>query len=132
VVEIDGIICNQHVMLDALNFPDKPNALGIWYSRTSDYTRRDFVFAPIEVTGKYCFYSQRPLYVPTGQHIKDDDAYLYTLGNTLRFGTIKLELWRILVIDVDCRPLVHQPGSPLLEGQVLHERSKKAGTHHVK
>jgi len=111
-VEIDGVVCNQHVMLDALNFPDKPNSFGIWYSRTSDYTRRDFVFSPIEVT--------------------DDDAYLYTLGNTLQFGTIQLQLWRLQVIDVVSQPLVHQPGSPVLENQILHERSKKAGAHHVK
>jgi len=134
-VEIDGVVCNQHVMLDALNFPDKPNSFGIWYSRTSDYTRRDFVFSHIEVTGTVPFLSSPILEIALVLMIpqsKDDDAYLYTLGNTLQFGTIQLQLWRLQVIDVVSQPLVHQPGSPVLENQILHERSKKAGAHHVK
>lgn len=66
-------------------------------------------------------------------HWADDDAYLYTLGETFRFGIIQLQLWRLRVNNVLARqPLVHQYGGQVLESQVLHERSKKAGAHHVK
>jgi len=113
IVSIDGVICNRHVMLDGYNFPHKPNAFGISYARTSEHTRRDFVFSAIQVT--------------------DDDAYLDTLGNTTDFGIIQIDLWRLCVTNVIAeQPLVHEYGAPVLESQVLHERSKKAGTHHVK
>lgn len=51
VISIDGVTCNRHVMLDGYNYPEKPDAFGISYARTSDYTRRDFVFSAIQVTG---------------------------------------------------------------------------------
>ena len=50
VVLIDGVVCDNHVMLDYL-YPDKPSAVGVSYARTSDYTQRDFMFSTIEVTG---------------------------------------------------------------------------------
>lgn len=111
VVSIDGVICDNHVMLD-YQYPDKPSAVGVSYARTSDYTQRDFMFSTIEVT--------------------DDDAYLYTVGQTYNFGIITLELWRLCVTDVVMKTMQHTYGSPVLESQVVHERSKKAGTHHVK
>lgn len=52
VIEIDGVMCNSHVMLDQANFPEKPNAFGVSYARTSEFTRRDFVFSAIQVTGE--------------------------------------------------------------------------------
>ncbi|KAF5369203.1 hypothetical protein D9615_009963 [Tricholomella constricta] len=112
-VVIDGVVCDTHVMLDAISYPQRPNAVGVYYARTSDLTRRDFMFTSIEVT--------------------DDDAYLHTVGRTYKFGTITLELWRIHVDTF--KPLTkleHQPDNPVLEAQLVHERSKKAGTHHVK
>jgi len=111
VVSIDGTVCDNHVMLDYL-YPDKPSAVGVSHARTSDYTQRDFMFSTIEVT--------------------DDDEYLYTLGQTYNFGTITLDLWRLHVTDVVRKTMQHQYGSPVLESQIVHERSKKAGTHHVK
>ncbi|KAF9469389.1 hypothetical protein BDZ94DRAFT_1126573, partial [Collybia nuda] len=111
-VSIDGIECDNHIMLDAHNYPNRPNAVGVCYARTSDYTCRDFMFSAIEVT--------------------DDDEYLHTLGRTYQFGTITLDLWRLQVVNVVTKPLEHQYGGPVLESQIVHERSKKAGTHHVK
>ncbi|KAG6908583.1 hypothetical protein DXG01_004069 [Tephrocybe rancida] len=99
-------------MLDAVNFPDRPNAVGVSYARTSEFTRRDFMFTSLGVT--------------------DDDAYLDTVDQSYNFGTITLELWHLHVEGVVSKPLEHQPGNQVLEGQVVHERSKKAGTHHVK
>ncbi|KAJ7574582.1 hypothetical protein C8J56DRAFT_466336 [Mycena floridula] len=109
---IDGVVCNRHVMLDAYNFPQKPNAISVSSARTSEFTRRDFVFSAVQIT--------------------DDDAYLDTLGNSMEFGSIRIELWRLCVTAVRQQPLVHQYGGPVLESQTLHERSKKAGAHHVK
>ncbi|RDB22207.1 hypothetical protein Hypma_010725 [Hypsizygus marmoreus] len=111
-VIIDGIACDNHIMLDQNSFPDRPNAVGVSYARTSDFTRRDFMFTTISVT--------------------DDDAYLDTVGQTYNFGTITLELWAFHPENVVSQPVVHQPGRPVLEGLVVHEKSKKAGTHHVK
>ncbi|KAF8077569.1 hypothetical protein FPV67DRAFT_1443193 [Lyophyllum atratum] len=111
-VAIDGVACDTHIMLDAPSFPDRPNAVGVSYARTSECTRRDFMFAAIEVT--------------------DDDAYLHTADQTYNFGTITLELWRLYVSNVVSKPFKHHPGNPVLESQLVHERSKKAGTHHVK
>jgi hypothetical protein len=93
-------------------YPDKPSAIGVSFARTSDYTQRDFMFSTIEVT--------------------DDDAYLHTLEQSFNFGTITLELWRLRVANVVTKPMHHQYGSPVLEHQIVHERSKKAGTHHVR
>jgi hypothetical protein len=52
VVSVDGVECDNHIMLDAYSYPDRPSAVGVFYARTSDYTRRDFMFSAIEVTGK--------------------------------------------------------------------------------
>lgn len=112
VVLIDGTVCDNHIMLDAERYPDKPNGVGVSYTRTSDYTRRDFVFSSIQVS--------------------DDDAYLNTIDASLDIGTIQLQLWRFQVQNVVTRPLEHSYGGPVLEEQVVHERSKKAGAHHVK
>lgn len=64
--------------------------------------------------------------------IADDDAYLDTIDASLDIGTIQLQLWRFQVQNVVTRPLEHSYGGPVLEEQVVHERSKKAGAHHVK
>lgn len=49
-------------MLDAHNFPNKPNGVGVSYARTSEYTRRDFMFAPISVTGGVVSYASTKKY----------------------------------------------------------------------
>lgn len=48
---IDGLLCDTHIMLDAAGFPNKPHNVGVSATRTSDYTRRDFVFAALKVSG---------------------------------------------------------------------------------
>ncbi|RDB22110.1 hypothetical protein Hypma_010730 [Hypsizygus marmoreus] len=111
VVTIDGVACASYIMLDAVSFPTKPNEISVSHAWTSNFIRRDFMFAAIEVT--------------------DDDAYLHTIDQTFNFGTITLELWRYEVTDVETRPMIPQPDQTL-ESQLLHEKSKKAGTHHVK
>ncbi|TFK36374.1 hypothetical protein BDQ12DRAFT_248760 [Crucibulum laeve] len=111
-VIIDGMVCDNHIMLDAPHYPDKPNGVGVSYTRTSDYTRRDFMFSKINIT--------------------DDDAYLDTIDLAMNIGTITLELWRLHVTSVKTQVLEHKYGGPVLEGQIVHERSKKAGAHHVK
>lgn len=55
IVLIDGQICDTHIMLDAHRFPHKPNGVGVSYARTSDWTRRDFQFSSIVVTGASAF-----------------------------------------------------------------------------
>lgn len=117
-------------MLD-YQYPDKPSAVGVSYARTSDYTQRDFMFSTIEVTGIVPSSSFHSLVLLTS-HPLDDDEYLYTLGQTYNFGTITLDLWRLDVIDVVTKTMQHQYGKPVLEPQIVHERSKKAGTHHAK
>ncbi|KAF5358416.1 hypothetical protein D9756_001290 [Leucocoprinus leucothites] len=107
---IDGVHCDTHIMLDARSFPDKPNGVGVSYARTSEYTRRDFVFAPIQVT--------------------DDDNLLDQIDDSRDLGVIKLQLWRIQVHQVTTRVQRHEKRRTL-EAQVVHERSKKAGSHHV-
>lgn len=111
-LSIDGAVCSTHFMLDALNYPDDPSAIGISYATTSDFTRRDFVFSAI--------------------HVTDDDAYLYTLDCPPAFGNIRLELWEADIADIARRPFQHTYGAAVLEDQVIHEASKKAGAHHVK
>ncbi|KAJ3524072.1 hypothetical protein NMY22_g11165 [Coprinellus aureogranulatus] len=111
IVLIDGQLCDTHIMLDARRFPDKPNGVGISYARTSDWTRRDFEFSRIIVT--------------------DQDDYLHTVDASYSIGTITLQLWRIDVEHVAPQTLKHQYGTPTLDHQVIHERSKKAGSHHV-
>ncbi|KAF7337858.1 hypothetical protein MVEN_02008800 [Mycena venus] len=111
-LSIDGVICSTHFMLDAWNYPDDADAIGISYATTSDFTRRDFVFSAIQVT--------------------DDDAYLYTLDSPPAFGTIRLELWEADIEQIVRAPFQHRYGGDVLEGQVIHEMSKKAGAHHVK
>jgi len=110
VVYIDGVLCDTHIMLDAHNFPEKPSGVGVSYARTSEYTRRDFMFAPIQVT--------------------DDDNLLDRMG-AQDLGVIKLHLWRIKVVRVTTRVQEHESGRQTLEAQLVHERSKKAGSHHV-
>ncbi|KAJ3576872.1 hypothetical protein NP233_g103 [Leucocoprinus birnbaumii] len=107
---IDGVHCDTHIMLDARNYPDKPNGVGVSYARTSEYTRRDFVFAPIQVS--------------------DDDDLLDSIDDSRDLGVIKLQLWRIQVQQVSTRVQKHEKRRTL-EAQVVHERSKKAGSHHV-
>ncbi|KAE9402051.1 hypothetical protein BT96DRAFT_570405 [Gymnopus androsaceus JB14] len=111
IITIDGVECSRHVMLPAQGFPDKPDTLRVSYTRTSDYTRRDLVFSEIQVT--------------------DDDDHLSTVDYT-KFGVIILDLWRLHINRVVRQPLQHEYSSTTLESQVLHERSKKGGTHHVK
>ncbi|KAK0439549.1 hypothetical protein EV421DRAFT_842913 [Armillaria borealis] len=112
VVSIDGVVCSTHVMLDKSTRPLAPDEISISYARSSDFTRRDFVFSTIQVT--------------------DEDEYLHTVDNRYTFGVIELELWRLAVSDVAaCQPLRHQYGKPSLEPQMLHERSQKCGSHHV-
>ncbi|KAJ6622913.1 hypothetical protein B0H10DRAFT_2187323 [Mycena sp. CBHHK59/15] len=111
-LSIDGVVCSTHFMLDAFDHPQDAHAIGISYATTSDFTRRDFVFDAIQVT--------------------DDDAYLYTLDSPPTFGTIRLELWEADIQRIVQAPFQHQYGSAVLESQILHETSKKAGSHHVK
>ncbi|KAK0211296.1 hypothetical protein DFS33DRAFT_367371 [Desarmillaria ectypa] len=113
VVSIDGVVCSTHVMLDKATRPFAPDEISISYTRSSDLTRRDFVFSTTQVT--------------------DEDEYLATVDNQYAFGVIELELWRLAVSNVAARqPLRQQYGNPSLEPQILHERSKKCGSHHVK
>jgi hypothetical protein len=51
-LSIDGVVCSTHFMLDTWNHPDDADAIGISYATTSDFTRRDFVFSAIQVTGE--------------------------------------------------------------------------------
>ncbi|KAK0482656.1 hypothetical protein IW261DRAFT_1333583 [Armillaria novae-zelandiae] len=112
VVSIDGVVCSTHVMLDKSTRPLAPDEISISYARSSDFTRRDFVFSTIQVM--------------------DEDEYLHTVDNRYTFGVIELELWRLAVSDVTARqPLRHQYGKPSLGPQMLHERSLKGGSHHV-
>ncbi|KAF9065767.1 hypothetical protein BDP27DRAFT_1297974 [Rhodocollybia butyracea] len=111
VVSIDGIECNRHIMLDAFEFPDKADTVRVSYTRTSEYTRRDFLFSVVQVT--------------------DDDEYLSTVDHS-KFGTITLDLWRLQVKRVARQTLVHEHQYRLPEPQVVHERSKMGGRHHVK
>jgi len=111
-LSIDGVVCSTHFMLDAWHYPEDADAIGISYATTSDFTRRDFVFSAIQVT--------------------DDDAYLYTLDSPPAFGTIRLELWEADIQQIVQAPFQHRYGGEVLEGQVIHEMSKKAGAHHVK
>ncbi|EKM82412.1 hypothetical protein AGABI1DRAFT_111042 [Agaricus bisporus var. burnettii JB137-S8] len=108
---IDGLLCDTHIMLDARGFPNKPNSVGVSSARTSDYTRRDFMFAPL--------------------NISDDDRLLDSIDNSLDLGIIKIHLYRIKIGRVENRVLEHRSGKQMLEAQVVHERSKKAGSHHV-
>lgn len=62
----------------------------------------------------------------------DDDAYLYTLDNPPAFGTIRLELWEANIDQIVRAPYQHRYGGEVLESQIIHETSKKAGAHHVK
>lgn len=62
----------------------------------------------------------------------DDDAYLHTVGHEYPFGVIKVELHRLAVTSFLPEQNLYHSGGPVLESQVLHERSKKGGTHHVK
>ncbi|KAK0196500.1 hypothetical protein F5146DRAFT_5262 [Armillaria mellea] len=113
VVSIDGVVCSAHVMLDKSTRPLAPDEISISYARSSDFTRRNFVFSTIQVT--------------------DEDEYLHTVDNQYTFGVIELELWRLEVSGVAaCQPPRHQYGKPSLEPQILHERSQKGGSHHVK
>ncbi len=116
-------------MLDKSTRPLAPDEISISYARSSDFTRRDFVFSTIQVTGLFhrCCGSTY-LLRPT-----DEDEYLHTVNNQYTFGVIELELWRLAVSDVAARQLLrHQYGKPSLEPQMLHERSQKCGSHHVK
>lgn len=120
-------------MLDARRYPHKPNGVGISYARTSDWTRRDFEFSSIIVTGVFpphllhLWSISRPC-----SHLRPDhDDYLHTVDATYHIGTIALQLWRIEVDDVSAQTLKHQYGVPTLDHQIVHERSKKAGSHHV-
>ncbi|KAJ7633154.1 hypothetical protein FB45DRAFT_914492 [Roridomyces roridus] len=110
-LSIDGVVCSTHFMLDVFNHPMDADAIGISYATTSDFTRRDFVFSPIQVT--------------------DDDEYLYTVDVPPAFGTICLELWEAEIQNIRRAPFEHTYGAAVLEAQVIHERSKKAGAHHV-
>ncbi|KAF7295685.1 hypothetical protein MIND_01108800 [Mycena indigotica] len=109
---IDGVSCSTHFMLDATNYPGDASAIGVSYATTSDYTRRDFEFSKIVVT--------------------DDDAYLHTLASPPAFGTIRLELWETSITNIHRAPYAHSYGGHVLEAQVIHETSKKAGAHHVR
>lgn len=60
--------------------------------------------------------------------MRDDDAYLFTLDNPPAFGTIRLELWDAHIHKTTHAPYRH---GKVLESQVIHEKSKKAGAHHV-
>ncbi|KAJ3984247.1 hypothetical protein F5890DRAFT_1518235 [Lentinula detonsa] len=112
VVSIDGVECNRHVMLAAKDFPDRPDTVRVSYTRTSESTRRDFIFSVIKLT--------------------DDDEWLPLVDYT-KFGVITLELWRLRVNRVVRQQLQHDCYKPLiLEPQVLHEQTKRSGIHHVR
>ncbi|KAJ3843086.1 hypothetical protein F5878DRAFT_721733 [Lentinula raphanica] len=113
VVSIDGVECNRHVMLAASDdFRDRPDTVRVSYTRTSEATRRDFIFSVIQLT--------------------DDDEWLPLVDYT-KFGVITLELWRLQVNRVVRQQLQHDSYAPVvLESQVLHEQTKRGGTHHVR
>ncbi|KIK61850.1 hypothetical protein GYMLUDRAFT_224106 [Collybiopsis luxurians FD-317 M1] len=112
VVSIDGVECNRHVMLPASEFPDKSDTFRISYTRTSESTRRDFVFSVIQVT--------------------DDEEHSTFATDISKFGVINLDLWRIHIKRVVRCPLPRECKYPALKPQVVHERSKMDGMHHVK
>ncbi|KAJ2934962.1 hypothetical protein H1R20_g2102, partial [Candolleomyces eurysporus] len=95
-VIIDGNVCDNHIMLDAQRYPNKPSGVGI-----SNLSRAD------------------------------DDSYLDTVGASMDIGTITLQLWRIEVQEVVSETLKHRYGATTLDDRIVHERSKKAGAHHV-
>ncbi|RDB22199.1 hypothetical protein Hypma_010729 [Hypsizygus marmoreus] len=109
VVTIDGVLCADNILLDVISYPTRANDICVSYTQTSCLSRRDFMFSPIEVT--------------------DDDAYLHTVHQAHNFGTITLELWRYQPTNVVAQPVIRPA---VLEGRILHEKSKKAGAHHVK
>ncbi|KAJ7073811.1 hypothetical protein C8F01DRAFT_1098424 [Mycena amicta] len=109
---IDGVSCSIHFMLDMWEHPEDASCIGISYATTSDYTRRDFEFSKIVVT--------------------DDEAYLHTVEDPPAFGIIRLELWEADIASIRRAPFQHTYGSQVLESQVIHEMSKKAGSHHVR
>lgn len=115
-------------MIDANKRPNDPSAVGVWSAKTSPYTRRNFVFSPLEVTSTDASIAAVILRLtdPT-----DDDNYYHTVDNALNIGTIKLELWRLSEVEVLQHSLapIFLPSLP--NNQVIHERSKKAGAHHV-
>lgn len=61
----------------------------------------------------------------------DDDDYLHTLDSTSNVGVIQLDIWTFYITSVARRPLEHHHGGQVLEDELLHERTKKAGAHHV-
>jgi hypothetical protein len=61
----------------------------------------------------------------------DDDSYLDTVQASMDIGTITLQIWRIEVQEVVSETLKHRYGAPTLDDRIVHERSKKAGAHHV-
>ncbi|KAF5388975.1 hypothetical protein D9757_005064 [Collybiopsis confluens] len=111
VVWIDGVECSRHVMLPACDFPDRPDTVRVSNTRTSEINRRDFLFSAVQVT--------------------DSDEYASSAGNV---GAITLDLWRLHINRVVHRPLLHRlnGSSTMLEPQIVHERSKMDGMHHVR
>lgn len=130
---IDGLLCDTHIMLDARGFPNKPNSVGVSSARTSDYTRRDFMFAPLNISGIFTpqSWSKKQNRLTGSVFFGDDDRLLDSIDNSLDLGIIKIHLYRIKIGRVENRVLEHRSGKQMLEAQVVHERSKKAGSHHV-
>lgn len=129
---IDGNVCDNHIMLDAQRYPNKPSGVGISYARTSDWTRRDFQFSSILVSGViYFLLFPRFPFLNSNASCTDDDSYLDTVQASMDIGTITLQIWRIEVQEVVSETLKHRYGAPTLDDRIVHERSKKAGAHHV-
>ncbi|KAJ4479167.1 hypothetical protein J3R30DRAFT_3289646 [Lentinula aciculospora] len=112
IILIDGVECNRHVMLTAHDFPDRPDIVWVSCTRTSKSTRRDFIFSITQVT--------------------DDDEYSPSIDYT-KLVVITLELWRLRVNRVVRQQLLHDCYEvPTKESQILHEQTKRGGTHQVR
>jgi hypothetical protein len=60
----------------------------------------------------------------------DDDRYLDTMDCAQHLGSIHLDIWRM---HLDGRVIDRQVDSGkgyMLPDQIVHEKSKKAGSHH--
>jgi hypothetical protein len=62
--------------------------------------------------------------------VLDDDRYLDTMEGAQYLGTIHLDIWRIQLDGTVINRQVDSGKGYMLPDQIVHERSKKAGTHH--
>lgn len=127
---IDGVECNRHIMLDTSRSPNTTNGVSVSFAGTTRATPGGLVFSPITTAGKTIELVYRKALTPVCLIPPDDENHPRTSGDTVFIGTIKLELWRIQVLNIS--PAVQTPTPPPVPpNQVVHERSKEAGGHHV-